>query len=44
MRKTRKVYVIPVNMSVKKGTPKTPVREIILIKDIGVKGDAHQGS
>ena len=44
MKKTRNAYVISVNISVKKGTPKTPVRGIILIKDIGVKGDAHQGS
>jgi len=35
--------VVSVNISKKKGTAKTPVDSIELIKDHGVKGDAHAG-
>jgi len=44
MKKAKTASVVSVNISVKKGIPKTPVEEITLIKNMGVKGDAHQGS
>ena len=36
--------VVSVNVSEKRGTPKTPVESIELVKDWGIKGDAHGGS
>ena len=36
-----KPIVLSVNVSEKKGVAKQEVREITLIKDLGIKGDAH---
>jgi MOSC domain-containing protein YiiM len=35
--------VVSIAVSRKKGTPKTPVKEIFLKKEHGVEGDAHAG-
>jgi MOSC domain-containing protein YiiM len=35
--------IVSLAVSKKKGTPKTPVKEIFLKKDHGVEGDAHAG-
>jgi cyclic pyranopterin monophosphate synthase len=37
------LIVVSVNISERKGTPKTPVEKIELVCDHGVKGDAHAG-
>lgn len=36
--------VISLNISVKKGTPKSAVSEVDLIENYGIKGDAHANS
>jgi len=36
--------VISTNISLRKGTPKTPVNKITLLKDLGVEKDAHSGT
>lgn len=36
--------MISTNISLKKGTSKTPVEKIKLVKDLGVEGDAHSGT
>ncbi len=35
--------VVSVNVSEEKGTPKKPVDEAVLIRDLGIEGDAHAG-
>jgi MOSC domain-containing protein YiiM len=36
--------VVSVNVSVEKGTRKSPVPEIVLVTGLGVEGDAHAGA
>ncbi len=35
--------IVSLNISVKKGTPKTPVEKIVLKENHGIVGDAHAG-
>lgn len=35
--------VVSLAVSKRKGTPKTPVEQIVILKDHGVEGDAHAG-
>ena len=37
------MYVVSIAISKKKGTRKTPVPSVVLIKDHGIDGDAHAG-
>jgi MOSC domain-containing protein YiiM len=39
----REGRVVSIAVSKKKGTPKTPVNEAILVENYGVEGDAHAG-
>lgn len=43
MNKVRRGKVLSVNISENKGTKKTNVRSCALLKDSGLKGDAHAG-
>ena len=43
MKKTQKGKVLAVNISEKKGTKKTNIRSCALLKDFGLKDDAHAG-
>lgn len=39
----KKMEIVSISVSKKKGTPKGPVGEAVLIKDHGLRGDAHAG-
>ena len=41
--RTGKVRIVSIAVSKKKGTRKTPVKEVLLIENHGVEGDAHSG-
>jgi MOSC domain-containing protein YiiM len=41
---SEKCFVVSVNISEKKGIPKTPVSTAEFIADYGIKGDAHAGN
>jgi len=43
MKKNQKGKVLAVNISEKKGTKKTNVESCTLLKDFGLRGDAHGG-
>jgi len=43
MKETRRGKVLAVNISEEKGTKKTNVQSCALLKDFGLKGDAHAG-
>lgn len=36
--------VVSTNLSLKKGTPKSPIEKIMLVENLGVRGDAHSGT
>jgi cyclic pyranopterin phosphate synthase len=36
--------IVSLNVSVKKGTPKEPVDEVVFVADLGIEGDAHAGA
>ncbi len=41
---TKKGRIFSINYSRTKGTPKIPVREVLLIEGVGLENDAHAGS
>ena len=43
MKETQKGKVLAVNISEDKGTKKTNIQSCALLKDFGLKGDAHAG-
>ena len=43
MKETQKGKVLAVNISEEKGTRKTNIQSCALLKDFGLKGDAHAG-
>ena len=43
MKKTQRGRVLAVNISEKKGTKKTNIQSCLIVKESGLKGDAHAG-